>query len=236
MIDHNERAAEARALRQAAADARSMHDPVPSDCEEWASWLEARAARVEQAASSGSIPPDSPEANARAQAEGQTIALPSVQPPTREQVAEAIRRSYDALVHHEHERAPLDADYRAADAVLALFPQPTPSAEPDTRAMQMTMADLLNQWDDVRHLNRCAINDWWYRRTSRHSLELQRLAAEPVTVDRDSLMADLLRRRDKNGHLTIRDIERAFGAAPSIDETATRDVNPPPATPEESER
>lgn len=36
-----------RVLNQAAADARAMHDPVAPECEEWALWLEARAARVD---------------------------------------------------------------------------------------------------------------------------------------------------------------------------------------------
>jgi len=36
----------ARALEAAATSARAMHDPVAADCEEWASWLDARAAAI----------------------------------------------------------------------------------------------------------------------------------------------------------------------------------------------
>jgi len=91
MIDHNERAAEARALRQAAADARSMHDPLASDCEEWAAWLEARAERIEHPGiDSTATPPDSPEANHRARVEGQTITLEPMQPLTPEQRQERM--------------------------------------------------------------------------------------------------------------------------------------------------
>jgi hypothetical protein len=51
--------------------------------------------------------------------------------PTREQIAEAIRNSdWDALGNWDAEPERIKEDYRKnADAVLALFPQPTPSAE-----------------------------------------------------------------------------------------------------------
>jgi hypothetical protein len=56
---------------------------------------------------------------------------PSVQPPTREQIAEAIRHSdWDTLGNWEAEPERIKDDYRKnADAVLALFPQPTRSAD-----------------------------------------------------------------------------------------------------------
>jgi urease accessory protein UreF len=41
------REAQAQALRDAAAAAEGMHDPVPPDCREWADWLKARAAAIE---------------------------------------------------------------------------------------------------------------------------------------------------------------------------------------------
>jgi hypothetical protein len=81
-------------------------------------------------------PPDTPEANARARADGQTITFEVTeqqQYPTREKIAEALRFVYDesAEVEDHAHRVPYDIDYTAADAVLALFPQPTPSAEAD---------------------------------------------------------------------------------------------------------
>jgi hypothetical protein len=55
----------------------------------------------------------------------------SVQPPTREQIAEAIRHSdWDSLGNWAAEPERIKDDYRKnADAVLALFPQSTPMQE-----------------------------------------------------------------------------------------------------------
>jgi hypothetical protein len=54
---------------------------------------------------------------------------PPVQPPTREQIAETIYTVRAGSNEHWH-KAAFREDYLAeADAVLALFPQPTPSAE-----------------------------------------------------------------------------------------------------------
>lgn len=57
----------------------------------------------------------------------------SVQPPTREQIAELRGRVVDAIINvrDKYPRDSRDADSEeVADAVLALFPQLTPSAEP----------------------------------------------------------------------------------------------------------
>ncbi|PZE66914.1 hypothetical protein [Curtobacterium sp. MCBD17_021] len=156
MIDHNERAEAARALRQAAADARAMHDPVAPDCEEWASWLDARADRVVSPISAGTHVTDGSDSSEPSletvlttwytdEARGTHLDfddLPTlvkrieahyatVQPPTREQIAAEAYAVVRPVARFTDLGPGGQAIYlQMADAVLALFPQPTPTAEP----------------------------------------------------------------------------------------------------------
>ena len=173
---------------------------------------------------------------------------PSVQPPTREQIDAAVAAW---VANRNGNQIDLSNVAALKDRLHALFPQPTPKAEPDTRAMQMTMADLLNQWDGLRHLDRPAINDWWYRRTSGHSLELQR-STEPVSIANMAPGTTFTARHidpDECGGVDHRWFVIRPGAQPlvisdegqhwsgsSIDPSTIRDVTPPAATPEEGSR
>jgi hypothetical protein len=236
MIDHNERAAEARALRQAAADARAMHDPTAPDCEEWAAWLDARAGRVERTLpTTGGTPPDSPEANARARAEGQTIAFePSVQPPTREQIDRdrLILTIRDVSAdHHGNGRLSLSGPEaaRIADAVLALF-LPQPSTGNELCGRRAWPHEEYQDEDDACVCLLDSRHEGLHQCGAGCGVEFAGgLPAEPVSI------ADM-----EQGVLDQISASRSAPLAPALRPNPgwykRSPVTPPPATPEEGDR
>lgn len=176
---------------------------------------------------------------------------PSVQPPTREQIAKAIAYAVDGMTERAWDRS--SADYRSdaeaidrvwrdrsesdelsldmADAVLALFPQSTPSAEP------FSYPDVWNAAID-RAQEELVRQDQFSERTLR-ILDEQRIPsaqqpvpAEPVGIPKH----DYIDGRFGDDGVCHATTDAGYPHRCYRHRTHEVHKTPPPATPEEGDR
>jgi hypothetical protein len=171
---------------------------------------------------------------------------PSVQPPTREQIAEAIYTVRAGSNEHWHKAAFRDDYLAEADAVLALFPEPGPSAEVRGALLAcLKLGDDGNNHWDIDALDRLLDS---------HMVKEPLESAKPVSiadmapgttfrarlrdglgaVDRFWFVSHVKYHRPNVPRVTSADGDRWL--ATCIDPSTIRDVTPPPATPEEGDR
>jgi hypothetical protein len=135
----------------------------------------------------------------------------SVQPPTREQIAEAIAESWS---NHGYDSG------RIADAVLALFQQPTPSAEPEESGVCYCGTALESH----------AIEEHNYVDMGFPPAEPVRIAdMAPGTRFRDSDGAWWTIRRTEDGDTWANGDDGDAWDLLDFDPSTVRDVTPPPA-------
>jgi hypothetical protein len=155
-------------------------------------------------------------------------AEPSVQPPTREQIAAEVKRVTHAwggpAMDEFKNDPPIRKHYAIADAVLALFPQPTPSSEPDA-----DKAETYRQ-------------GWVAGHAAPQVTGVKGDAAPPSIADmapgttfRGEMVGHWVVLSTVDGHLNVRHSVEDI-AYVDIDPSTIRDVTPPPATPEEDDR
>jgi hypothetical protein len=149
---------------------------------------------------------------------------PSVQPPTREQIAEVAEDAYYQARDNGWSRWP-----NVGDAVLALFPQPTPSAEPVDEDVddEESCARCYAGVDSSEHHEKCVLTG--------HAHDGESAPAEPVSIAdmAPGAMDGPVYRCSECGRM-LEDSHTPTCAW--FDPPTIRDVTPPPATAEEGDR
>lgn len=191
---------------------------------------------------------------------------PSVQPPTREQIAEVLwaeaaedgddpRWTWAYLSaradRSEGDYAEIRAEYyRSADAVLALFQQPTPSAEPPSivKGMRVRYLDggderivgefVDGAWDllipGTEKSRMCVEPDVFWQTVEPVAVEPVSIAdTAPGTMFRAQAYAQAFQMWRVVNATTVEHQSGFRHHVSVIDPSTIRDVTPPPATPEE---
>jgi hypothetical protein len=179
---------------------------------------------------------------------------PSVQPPTREQIAGAagaLERLWNVTQAHVP-AAPRDGaweDYTLVAEALALFQQPTPSADEAQARIDQHMqqvahrvmdvfenADEDDLAEDVQQQVYAAIGLLPAFGVAPTAEPVSVVEMAPGTTFRDDLGVVYLRLSPREDGFDFTDSRGYFWFAYQIDPSTIRDVTPPPATPEEGDR